>query len=85
MSEARLHALHWAFFVDVMNMEFADLHAMFSAWCQSIPADEMADIMALGDELFADDDEDDDDEDTDDDEARRTRSPIYRRRDLERH
>ena len=62
MSEARLHALHWAFFVDVMDMEFADLHTMFSAWCQSIPADEMTDIMALGDALF-----DDDDVDTDDD------------------
>ena len=59
MSEARLHALHWAFFVDVMNMEFADLHAMFSAWCQSIPADEMTDIMALGDALFDDDVADD--------------------------
>ena len=67
MSEARLHALHWAFFVDVMNMEFADLHAMFSAWCQSIPADEMTDIMALGDALFGDDDDTDDDVDTDDD------------------
>ena len=55
MSEARLHALHWAFFVDVMDMEFADLHAMFSAWCQSVPADEMTDIMALGDALFGDD------------------------------
>jgi len=59
MSEARLHALHWAFFVDVMDMEFADVYAMFSAWCQSVPADEMADIMALGDELFGDDDTDD--------------------------
>ncbi len=59
MSEARLHALHWAFFVDVMDMEFADVYAMFSAWCQSVPADEMADIMALGDELLGDDDTDD--------------------------
>ena len=59
MSEARLHALHWAFFVDVMDMEFADLYTMFSAWCKSVPADEMADIMALGDELFGDDDTDD--------------------------
>ena len=63
MSEARLHALHWAFFVDVMDMEFADLHTMFSAWCEGIPADEMTDIMALGDALFGDDD----DVDTDDD------------------
>jgi hypothetical protein len=59
VSEARLHALHWAFFVDVMDMEFADLYTMFSAWCESVPADEMADIMALGDELFGDDDTDD--------------------------
>ena len=58
MSEARLHALHWAFFVDVMDMEFADVYAMFSAWCQSVPADEMSDIMAPGDELFGDDDDD---------------------------
>ena len=56
MSEARLHALHWAFFVDVMNMKFEDVYAMFSAWCESVPADEMSDIMAMGDELFADDD-----------------------------
>ena len=62
MSEARLHALHWAFFVDVMNMKFEDVYAMFSAWCQSVPADEMSDIMAMGDELFADDDEDSDDD-----------------------
>ena len=62
MSEARLHALHWAFFVDVMNMKFEDVYAMFSAWCESVPADEMSDIMALGDELFADDDEDSDDD-----------------------
>jgi hypothetical protein len=59
VSEARLHALHWAFFVDVMNMKFEDVYAMFSAWCESVPADEMADIMALGDELFGDDDTDD--------------------------
>ena len=71
MSEARLHALHWAFFVDVMDMEFADLHTMFSAWCEGIPADEMTDIMALGDALFGDDDDDnsDDDEDNGDDDG----------------
>ena len=60
MSAGRLHALHWAFFVDVMDMEFADVYTMFSAWCESVPADEMSDIMAMGDELFADDDSDDD-------------------------
>ena len=62
MSAARLHALHWAFFVDVMDMEFADVYTMFSAWCESVPADEMSDIMALGDELFGDDDVDTDDD-----------------------
>ena len=62
MSAARLHALHWAFFVDVMDMEFADVYTMFSAWCEGIPADEMSDIMALGDELFGDDDVDTDDD-----------------------
>ena len=70
MSAARMHALHWAFFVDIMDMEFADVYTMFSAWCQSVPADEMTDIMALGDELFGDeDDDDDDDDDTDEPDA----------------
>ena len=63
MSAARMHALHWAFFVDIMDMEFADVYTMFSAWCQSVPAEEMTGIMALGDELFGDDDDDDDDND----------------------
>ena len=65
MSEARLHALHWAFFVDVMDMKFADLYQMFSSWCEGIPADEMTDIMALGDALFGDDDDTDDDDQPD--------------------
>ena len=63
MSEARLHALHWAFFVDVMDKEFVDLYQMFSSWCESVPAEEMTGIMALGDELFGDDDDEDDDDD----------------------
>jgi len=68
VTDARLHALHWAFFVDVMDMEFADVYTMFSAWCESIPADEVTEIMVLGDALFGDDDVDlDDADDTDDD------------------
>jgi len=63
VSEARLHALHWAFFVDIMDMEFADVYTMFSAWCQSVPPDEMTGIMALGDELFSDIIDDDDNTD----------------------
>ena len=62
MSAARLHALHWAFFVDVMDMKFEDVYTMFSAWCESVPADEMTGIMALGDELFGDDDDDNTDD-----------------------
>ena len=63
MTDARLHALHWAFFVDVMDMEFADVYTMFSAWCESIPADEVTEIMVLGDALFGDDDDDTVDDD----------------------
>jgi len=63
VTDARLHALHWAFFVDVMDMEFADVYTMFSAWCESIPADEVTEIMVLGDALFGDDDDDTDDDD----------------------
>ena len=48
-------------------MEFADVYTMFSAWCQSVPAEEMTGIMALGDELFDTDDDDDDDDDDDED------------------
>ena len=77
MSAARLHALHWAFFVDVMDMKFEDLHTMFSAWCEGIPADEMADIMALGDALFADDDTDDDVNTDDEPEALYTEEEIW--------
>mgnify|MGYP001046492793 CR=1 FL=1 len=77
MSEARLHALHWAFFVDIMDMEFADVYTMFSAWCQSVPADEMTGIMALGDELFGDDDDDDDTDEPDAPEVLYTEEEIW--------
>ena len=76
MSAARMHALHWAFFVDIMDMEFADVYTMFSAWCQSVPADEMTDIMAMGDELFGDLDDDDED-DTDQPEHLYTEEEIW--------
>ena len=66
-TDARLHALHWAFFVDTLDMEFEDLHQIFLSWCESVPADEMARIMAMGDELFGDNDDDDNIDDDDDD------------------
>ena len=49
MSEARLHALHWAFFVDIMDMPFDDIFDMVLAWRENLPEDKMADIMARAD------------------------------------
>ena len=49
MDAARQHALQWAFFMDVMDMPFDDMYEMYSAWCDSLPEDKMADIMALAD------------------------------------
>ena len=49
MDAARQHALQWAFFMDIMDMPFDDMYEMYSAWCDSLPEDKMADIMALAD------------------------------------
>ena len=49
MDAARQPALQWAFFMDVMDMPFDDMYEMYSAWCDSLPEDKMADIMALAD------------------------------------
>ena len=49
MDAARKHALQWAFFMDIMDMPFDDMYEMYSAWCDSLPEDKMADIMALAD------------------------------------
>ena len=49
MDSAQQHALHWAFFVDIMDMPFDDIFDMFLAWRESLPEDKMADIMALAD------------------------------------
>ena len=49
MDSAQQHALHWAFFVDIMDMPFDDVFDMFLAWRESLPEDKMADIMALAD------------------------------------
>ena len=51
MNAARQHALHWAFFTDIMNMPADDIYNMFSAWCESMPQDEMTGIMAIADGL----------------------------------
>ena len=49
MDSAQQHALHWAFFVDVMDMPFDDIFDMFLAWRENLPEDKMADIMARAD------------------------------------
>jgi hypothetical protein len=60
MDAARQVALNWAFLMDVMDMDFDELYPMFKAWCESLPDDKMAEIMATAEALT---DEIDDDED----------------------
>ena len=57
MDAARQVALNWAFLMDVMDMDFDELYPMFKAWCEGLPEDKMADIMATAAAL-SDDDED---------------------------
>ena len=55
MDAARKHALQWAFFMDIMDMPFDDMYEMYSAWCDSLPEDKMADIMATAEALSDED------------------------------
>jgi len=57
MDAARQVALNWAFLMDVMDMDFDELYPMFKAWCEGLPEDKMADIMATA-EALSDEDED---------------------------
>ena len=68
MTDARLHALHWTFFSEVMDKKFADAYQMFSTWLQSVPPAQMSEIFDMGDELFDDESPYDDDSDDDDEE-----------------
>ena len=54
MDSAQQHALHWAFFVDIMDMPFDDIFDMFLAWRESLPEDKMAEIMATAEALTED-------------------------------
>ncbi len=45
--DAKLHALHWAFFSSVMDKEFPELFAEFVTWCDNLSKEEMDDIMTL--------------------------------------
>ena len=51
MDAARQVALNWAFLMDTLDMSFDELYPMFKAWCESLPEDKMADIMATADLL----------------------------------
>jgi hypothetical protein len=44
---AKLHALHWAFFSSVMDKDFPELFAEFVTWCDNLSKEEMDDIMTL--------------------------------------
>ena len=51
MDAARQVALNWAFLMDTLDMTFAELYPLFKAWCDSLPDDKMADIMATAESL----------------------------------
>ena len=55
MDAARQVALNWAFLMDVMDMDFDELYPMFKAWCEGLPEDKMADIMATAEALSDED------------------------------
>ena len=51
MDAARQVALNWAFLMDTLDMTFAELYPLFKAWCDSLPEDKMAGIMATAEAL----------------------------------
>ena len=51
MDAARQVALNWAFLMDTLDMTFAELYPLFKAWCDSLPDDKMAEIMATAESL----------------------------------
>jgi hypothetical protein len=72
MTDARLHALHWTFFSEVIGKDFPSVYGMFSEWCESVPPEKMSDIFDMGDEMFDDEspyDDADEDDDSDDEES----------------
>ena len=67
--DAKLHALHWAFFSSVMDKSFPDLFAEFVTWCDSLSKEEMDDIMTLAD---------DDTEDSEEEKTTHTEAEIWK-------
>ena len=54
MDAARQVALNWAFLMDTLDMTFDELYPLFNAWCESLPDDKMAEIMATAEALSED-------------------------------
>ena len=52
---ARQVALNWAFLMDTLDMTFDELYPLFKAWCESLPDDKMAEIMATAEALSDED------------------------------
>jgi len=67
--DAKLHALHWAFFSSVMDKDFPELFAEFVTWCDGLSKEEMATILS---------DDEEDMEDTDDDTDTYTEDEIWK-------
>ena len=63
MDAARQVALNWAFLMDTLDMTFDELYPLFKVWCDGLPEDKMADIMATADLLSKSCDVHDDDDD----------------------
>ena len=76
MDAARQVALNWAFLMDTLDMTFAELYPLFKAWCDSLPEDKMADIMATA-EALSDVDEDTSDGPTDVPDVLHTEAEIW--------
>ena len=58
MDAARQVALNWTFLMDTLDMSFDELYPLFKAWCESLPEDKMAEIMATAEALSDEDDDD---------------------------
>ena len=52
---AKLHALHWAFFSDVMDKDFPELFAEFVTWCDNLSKEDMDHILSDDNELDMED------------------------------
>ena len=77
---AKLHALHWAFFSSVMDKSFPDLFAEFVTWCDGLSKEEMATILSDDNELewTEDSEQSEQPEDSDDETGTFTEDEIWK-------